>query len=334
MSVNIVEKNAQALNQILRTDGKRLGKEWRQRVRSLLAEMFAALNAKPLDGALCLRLAEKIDFELDALADLRREEGDGDDECAPVAVAAPKPKKKKAAKKSAPEPSKPEDADDTAVTSAQKPLEEAQMREPDGVTDEPDAGRDVPDLDVPARKPKKKKASRLALADYAGASGGASDDACAPKEARESAPEGCMREAHSPADAPRIGFADSGDEAPCIGEADSGDPERDITAGEMIRQKATAPEEVGLFDLIRVQIRCFFKINACVRPPYIGNFVRFADKFSEVREERIERFIRVLSKGDEEISMKTEVEVGYREELIPDMPEMGFVLHPKKKKKR
>ena len=86
--------------------------------------------------------------------------------------------------------------------------------------------------------------------------------------------------------------------------------------------------------MIHVQIRCFFKINACVRPPYIGKFVQFADKFSEVKEARIERFIRVLSKGDEEISMKTEVEVGYRDDLIPDMPEMGFVLHPKKKKKR
>lgn len=92
-------------------------------------------------------------------------------------------------------------------------------------------------------------------------------------------------------------------------------------------------DEIGLFDLIRVSIRCFFKIRACVRPPFIGKFVDFAEKFAEIRQERIDRFIGVLSKGDEDFVAKTEVEVGYREDLLPDMPERGLVLHPKKKRR-
>ena len=64
MATNGIEKNAQALNKILREDGKKYGKIWRQRIRSLLSQTFAALNAKPLDGPLCLHLQSLIESEL------------------------------------------------------------------------------------------------------------------------------------------------------------------------------------------------------------------------------------------------------------------------------
>ena len=316
MAINIVEKNALALNQILRTDGKRLGKDWRLRVRPLLGETFAALNAKPLDGALCLQLSEKIDAELAALAEMKRDDGDEETQDSGFAPAPEKSssKKKKSRKK----------AEESAWS--------VEQASDSGADDSADAWWAQEPEVAPA---KKKKSRKKADDDALNADESVAEASLAGAEnARESAPEGRMREADSPDEAARIGEADSGEDAARIAEGDSDGSERDITAGELVRQKATEPEEVGLFDLIRVQIRCFFKINACVRPPYIGKFVQFADKFSEVREARIERFIRVLSKGDEEITMKTEVEVGYRDELITDMPEMGFVLHPKKKKKR
>ncbi|MBQ8035452.1 MAG: hypothetical protein IJ268_00510 [Proteobacteria bacterium] len=332
MAINIVEKNALALNQILRTDGKRLGKAWRLRIRTLLGETFAALNAKPLDGALCLQLSEKIEAELAALSEMKGDAVEEDGLRGTDAPSAEKPsKKKKSRKRSEAEATEPQSA-------------EAEATEPQSV--EADAG-DASDAwwaqDAEGALPKKKKPGKKSgvseRADADGASGTFSEDA------RMSAPEGRIGEADSPGDMPRIGGADSGEEAARIGGADSAEArENEVPAEAEARgaegveaervEAESVPEEAGLFDLIHVQIRCFFKINACVRPPYIGKFVQFADKFSEVKEARIERFIRVLSKGDEEISMKTEVEVGYRDDLIPDMPEMGFVLHPKKKKKR
>ena len=321
MAINIVEKNALALNQILRTDGKRLGKEWRLRVRTLLGETFAALNAKPLDGALCLQLSEKIDAELAALAEMKRDDGEEDGAESGFAPAPEKSssKKKKSRKKAEAEES-----------SSAEQISEG------GAEDAADAWWAQETEAAPAKKKKsRKKDDVVALsADAAEAEQPLAADARESASEERSSASPCIGAAENGEEAARIGAADSDEEAARIAEGDSGASERDITAGELVRQKATEPEEVGLFDLIHVQIRCFFKINACVRPPYIGKFVQFADKFSEVREARIERFIRVLSKGDEEITMKTEVEVGYRDDLIKDMPEMGFVLHPKKKKKR
>ncbi|MBO4350896.1 MAG: hypothetical protein J6A01_08135 [Proteobacteria bacterium] len=241
MSINAVEKNAQELNKILRANGKTLGKAWRLRIRDLLAQTFAALNAKPLDGPLCLKLSEQIEAEIAAVKDG--------------------------------EPLTETPAELTQAVQKKKPT-------------------------PPAEMPAPKESARIANGNSA--------------------------------------------ETPCIGEANNGAGETRIVedksgAGESpVKHKKISdmqPEDVGLFDLIHIHIRCFFKIRACTRPPYIGKFVQFADRFSEVRQERIDKFIGVLSKGDEDFVAKTEVDVGYRDDLIPDMPEMGFVLHPKKKKK-
>ena len=321
MAINIVEKNALALNQILRTDGKRLGKEWRLRVRTLRGETFAALNAKPLDGALCLQLSEKIDAELAALAEMKRDDGEEDGAESGFATA---PEKSSSKKKKSRKKAEAEESSSVEQTSD------------GGAEDTADAWWAQETEAAPAKKKKsRKKDDVVALsADAAEAEQPLAADARESASEERSSASPCIGAAENGEEAARIGAADSDEEAARIAEGDSGASELDITAGKLVRQKATEPEEVGLFDLIHVQIRCFFKINACVRPPYIGKFVQFADKFSEVREARIERFIRVLSKGDEEITMKTEVEVGYRDDLIKDMPEMGFVLHPKKKKKR
>ena len=87
MSINAVEKHAQTLNQALRNQGKLYGKAWRLRIRDLLQQTFAAMNARPLDGELCKALDEKISAELEAL------------ENGTVEIASEEPKKEKRSKK-------------------------------------------------------------------------------------------------------------------------------------------------------------------------------------------------------------------------------------------
>lgn len=272
MAPNIVEKNAQALNQLLRTEGKKYGKAWRSRIRELLAQTFAALNAKPLDGALCLRLSEQIESELQAI-----ESGTVDTE-------------RGASKSQAVCVSSAVDEQHTREVCHQVSKEDLGMTERQGA--ERESGELQSEVENLA-------GARMPLVHSAQG-------------------EPCMAEGHSGAGA----------------QAPDGEGECECESRSDVLLRHVPADEVGLFDLIRVRIRCFFKINACVRPPYIGRFVRFADKFSEVVHARIDKFIGVLDKGDEDFVAKTEVEVGYRDELIPDMPDMGLVLHPKKKKKR
>ncbi len=227
MSTNAVEKNAQALNQILCTEGKKLGKTWRQRIRLLLGQTFEALNAKPLDGTRCRQLSDQIDRELAAI-----QNGE------PIE----------------------QEADTTTPESA-------------------------------AAKPKTT----------------APQNSCSSVDSSEAL-------SSQSSDIPQLNAAEP-------------------SASEPADKKPESSEEIGLFDLIHIKIRCFFKIRACVRPPYIGKFVCFADRFAEVRQERIDKFIGVLSNGEEDFIAKTEVDVGYQEDLLPDMPERGLVLHPRKKKR-
>ena len=67
MGTNAVEKQAQELNKLLRAKSKTLDKKTRVRIRGLLGETFAALEARPLDGQRCLALAAQIDREIAAL---------------------------------------------------------------------------------------------------------------------------------------------------------------------------------------------------------------------------------------------------------------------------
>ena len=250
MATNVIEKSAQALNQILRERGKKYGKNWRLRIRALLGQTFAALNAKPLDGALCLRLQSQIESEIAAVQN---------------------------------------DAVDTAT-----------LPEAPEVKSEPKSGHKS---DVDEVLPK--KAAR-------------------------------MDAGHSAAGA-RIGEANSDQGEPPVEpkSASCGDLGEHRGAGDVppVPQKVS-DDSVGLFDLIRVQIRTFFTIRACVRPPYIGKFVSFADRYAEIVQERIDKFLNVLSKGDDAFKAKVDVDVGYREDLLPDMPDRNLVLSQKKKKRR
>ncbi len=249
MSTNAVEKNAQALNQLLRRDGKKYGKAWRSRIRDLLSQTFSALNAKPLDGALCLRLSEQIEAELQAA-----ETGEVD-----VTSGAPQP----------------------------SPSSDSRMGAAHSESSSPIANSNRDDHEGETRM---------------GTAHSVAGDAC-PAKSRETGDEPAQSEVPVP------------------------------EPGAVQEPPPTPPEEIGLFDLIHVEIRCFFKIRACTRPPYIGRFVTFADRFAEVKQEHIDKFIGVLSNSEDEFSAKTEVEIGYREDLLPDMPERGLVLHPKKKNK-
>lgn len=258
MSANSVEKNAQKLNAYLRSHGKKQGKSWRLKIRALLSQTFEALNAKPIDGALCLELAGKIEREIASL-----ESG------------------------------------------------EAKSEE--------DGGADYPSSELhESRVNNQKEAARIALGNSAASSRiaiGKSDEGETRVESKQ--------------------FETT---ALCLGESSTlTKPNPDSVAGDTSPEnppKEKSAGEIGLFDLIHIQIRCFFKLNACTRPPYIGKFVRYADKYGEVVQERVNRFIRVLSKNEDEFAAKLETEVGYDEDLLPDMPERGLVLHPRKKKKR
>lgn len=93
------------------------------------------------------------------------------------------------------------------------------------------------------------------------------------------------------------------------------------------------PQSIGYFEMVRVEIRQFFKINACLPERVLGRASAYAERHSEVLAQRIEAFIAVLSKSSEAETPTTDLRTGYREELIKDMPERGLVLHPKRKKK-
>ena len=247
MSSNAIEKQAQTLNQALRTKGKLLGKNWRLRIRDLLNQTFNALNAKPLDGALCLRLQQQIESELTAL------ENDTVDK-------------------------------DT-----------------------------LPEVLPKKQVESKDKSERMAA--------GHSEHAAR------------MAESQSGAGEPRMAESQSGAGATAPLQTKDTNAVKDESKS---KEKPEKPkdESIGLFDLIHIHIRTFFTIRACVRPPYIGKFVQFADKHAETVQERIDKFLNVLSKGDDKVVGKTGVEVGYREDLLPDMPDRNLVLAPKKKKRR
>ncbi|MCL2326142.1 MAG: hypothetical protein FWC40_06585 [Proteobacteria bacterium] len=93
------------------------------------------------------------------------------------------------------------------------------------------------------------------------------------------------------------------------------------------------PARMGYFDLVRIRIRCFFRLRACIEPLRIGGISDFAERYTDSVQRRIDRFIAVLSKNDAITSGDATVKPGYQEELIQNMPERGLVLHPKKKKR-
>ncbi len=281
MSINAVEKHAQTLNQALRNQGKLYGKAWRLRIRDLLQQTFAAMNARPLDGELCKALDEKISAELEAL------------ENGTVEIASEEPKKEKRSKKKR----SLDDADE------EKPVLSGGFDEDAAAGGAAETAEIVPEPvveTVETAESEAQESSRMAA--------GQSDEG----ETRMAA-----------------GHSGAGDTSP---ETKTETDEIESESGEATTK--AEDDSIGLFDLIHVEIRCFFKIRACVRPPYIGQFVTFSERYAADVQTRIDQFLGVLSKGDDEFAAKTEVDVGYRDDLLPNMPERGLILYPKKKKKR
>lgn len=259
MSANLVERNAQKLNNILREFGCALDKAWRTRVRTLLMQTYTAMNARPIDGALCRQLSDQIDAELAAIKPKIDAWTDPDNPCPPK-TAVKKSSKLKSSHKIVYPPSNP--------INCQQPIT------PGDPVQTPEKHSDI----APAFNHKTIDST-------------ADPESCADSLAQK------------------------------------------YTANEIpAKQTTLSDNSIGLFDLIHVEIRCFFKIRACIRPPYIGKFVDFAEHFADVRETRIEAFINVLSKRTE-FGFKSDVEVGYEDDLLPNMPDLNLVLHPRRKKR-
>jgi hypothetical protein len=91
------------------------------------------------------------------------------------------------------------------------------------------------------------------------------------------------------------------------------------------------PVNLGYFEMVSLKVREFFVLRACKEPIRVGAATNFAQNYADSVFERVDRFIRVLSKDAAPIN--TEAYKGYRDELIKNMPERGLVLHPPKRKR-
>lgn len=304
MSANQVEKHAVRLHKYLVERGKYFDKAWRQRIRKLLADTYNAMNARPLDGKRCHALSDEIDAELAALDKMSF---DGMQEISVKDRAAKRAAKADCKQKPAAPASNASDSNKTVHSS-------------DSAGQSPETG----DL-----QGNRADLRRQPLGDLIGApakNDDIADDLRVHDAKNAKAVAVCDRKAENSAHLPNE--MQSPTDPHTAGGAQTADGKDEITAA-----PAREDGSIGLFDLIRVEIRCMIKIRAVVRPPFIGKFVSFAETFAEKRESRIEAFIAVLSPDTEKLGAKTDTEVGYEDDLIPNMPGFDLVLHPKKKKR-
>ena len=286
MGTNAVEKQAQELNKLLRAKSKTLDKKTRVRIRGLLGETFAALEARPLDGQRCLALAAQIDREIAALK--------GEMVAEAVAV-----------------------SDGVGEASSREMVDVAPERVPEGEV----ATESAPGHAMAAD----------AASDHGAARESRDGDVPGKVGADASDEEGeRMREAHSEP-AARIAEGDSAAEGePRIPAGDSG-------AGDASPARPETPKEPeirGFAEMIHLQIRCFVRVRACVQPAELGKVAKFSSRFSDGVQERVDKFLAVLSKGEDDFSAKVDVETGYQQDLLPNMPDRNLVLHQKLKKKK
>lgn len=328
MSSNQVEKNAQRLNQVLRELGKSLDKERRVRIRKLLADTYEAMNAQPLDGKRCLALSDEIDATLLELENENLESSIG-------MTGAEGSKKSSKKKKSAESPK----------TDDKKKTEERKKRKVK-------AEKEGKSSEISAQEGQSEKTALSQTVEVDDKPVCPSEQNClrsfAQTEAITSELKPCYEISHMSSPSESVECAENReDKCPSKGLSDKSNLQSvELAVGSSSDTNASggkdgAPssdlksdaDDIGLFDLIHVEVRCLIRIRAVVRPPFIGKFVEFAEAFAESRESRIEAFISVLSPNTEEFGCKTEVEVGYDDDLIPNMPGLDLVLHPKKKKR-
>lgn len=300
MSANQVEKHAMRLHKYLVERGKYFDKAWRQRIRKLLADTYNAMNARPLDGKRCLALSDEIDAELAALDKMSF---DGMQEISAKDRAAKADGKQKPAAPAS-------NASDSNKTG----------RSNDSAGQSPETG------DLQGNRADLRRQPHGGLIGTPAKNDDIGDDLRAHDAKNAKTIAICDGKAESSSHLPNEMQSESDPQT--AGGAQTADGKHEITA-------APAREDggIGLFDLIRVEIRCMIKIRAVVRPPFIGKFVSFAEAFAEKRESRTEAFIAVLSPDAEKLGAKTDTEVGYEDDLIPNMPGFDLVLHPKKKKR-
>lgn len=299
MAANQVEKNAVRLHKYLQECGKYFDKAWRQRIRKLLAETYEAMNAKPLDGKRCLAASDQIDFELAKLDQMSFDEM----QTVSVKKSSDKAKSSSSRKKSAQRKGK------EGKTSEKSEVLGDSLPDVQSTTSEEDSLFVAQDADQDAAS---NSAREIAPADMS--------ESESSSNAQDNLPEGLPCE-------PIAAVAVSSDAAAC----DVGTCDESSSCGDAAT--LSRDDSIGLFDLIHIEIRCLIKIRAVVRPPFIGKFVMFAEEFAQKRESRIEAFIAVLSPSTDELSNKMEIEVGYEDDLIPNMPGFDLVLHPKKKRR-
>ena len=318
MAGHPVEQRAAELNRILLKNGKRLGKAWRVRIRRILAETFSALGAPKLDGTRCQALEDQIVRELSWLKDPESmSEADlvaAYESTLALLEGMSKPsfgnipgnidkEKQHFVDASAEEASTPKDNTPQTDVIAATPEHLAEdFTVPEALTTE-----------APSPKIKKKKSKKASLRDLL-----LSDDYG-------------LSSAQPPA--PDISF--SGSEPNNTASSSSSDvplPLVEEPAAPKYYTKETPPE-IGYFDIVNIQVRQAIIMNAAVKPVRIGHAGDMADLYAETVNDRVERFIEVLSKPDSSIQFNSELTPGYEDDLIENMPDRGLVLHPKKKKK-
>jgi len=338
-----LDKNAAALNRVLRDHGKKLGKSWRIRIRKLLAETFSALNAPKLDANRCDALGAQIDLELawvqnpqsiseDALiAAFDKTMGSVESMAKPTFGNIPgniekeKPHIIDASDEDAPKPAKSEKSEQKIELSpllSQRVQNQTPTTESDAVSSEP--------ADTPKRaKSKKKSAPKPASPTPTDTAHDESiESSHSPDLEGGSLPLSGYLQANTPLPPPSSNTIQS----PSVENQPAAKP-TDPNEKPVAKAKGEEPPEIGYFDIVNVQVRQFFKINALVETYEIGGSVSFAEKYADSVDDRVEKFIAVLSKPEATIQFNDEVQVGYRDDLIKDMPDRNLVLHPKKKKK-
>lgn len=311
MSSNQVEKNAQRLNQVLRELGKSLDKERRVRIRKLLADTYEAMNARPLDGKRCLALSDEIDATL-----LELENGNLESSIGMVSAEGSKKSETSKKKKSAESPK----------TDDKKKTEERKKRKVK-------AEKEGKSSEISAQEGQSEKTALSQTVEVDDKPVCPSEQNClrnfTQTEAITSELKPCYEISHVSSPSESVECAENREDI-CPSNDSKASEGKDGAPSSDLKSDA---DDIGLFDLIHVEVRCLIRIRAVVRPPFIGKFVEFAEAFAESRESRIEAFISVLSPNTEDFGCKTEVEVGYDDDLIPNMPGLDLVLHPKKKKR-
>ncbi len=334
-----LDKNAAALNRVLRDHGKKLGKTWRTRIRKLLAETFSALNAPKLDANRCDALGAQIDLELawvqnpqsmteEALIQAFEQTMGSVESMAkptfgniPGNIEKEKPHIIDASDEDAPKPSKSE-KQDTKIELSPLLAQRVPSQAPSTELNTGDA--------TPSETPKNSKSKKKSTPQ---------SETTTPVEPQSHA---LNTEASEGGSLPLSGYLQANTPLPPQPQnTNHSAPNESVQAAQttdnnttlVAKAKGEEPPEIGYFDIVNVQVRQFFKINALVETYEIGGSVTFAEKYADAVDDRVEKFIAVLSKPDETIHFNDEVQVGYRDDLIKDMPDRNLVLHPKKKKK-